>query len=312
MIGDNPVRSDERTLQHLLNRQVLKRIYYIQRCIGEKVEGGTVMDNRYNAIRDYFSGMKRVAVAYSGGVGSSLILKAAADALDGNRLFAITADTGNIPMQEIENAGKYCRDIGVEHVIIRTGVMNQAELSDNPMERCYVSTKYLYNKFLSIAKEHGYPVLAEGSNTDDYTAYKVGLKALKELNVLSPLKELELSKEDRDEISEEVGIKTFDKPSYSRLFDRFAYGEEISEPKLRRVDKAEQILVSMGFRQLCVHSHEDIARIELTVGDMEYFMRENIRKEVYEKFMNLGYEYVTLDIMGLNSGESINGGSGNA
>ena len=266
------------------------------------------MADRYEELKNYIKQYDSIAVAYSGGVDSTLLLFAAAEALDG-RVLALTADTGSVPDRELISAKEYCGYLGVKHRVITTHVLELSELSGNPKERCYICKKHIYSKFLTAASEEGYKQLAEGSNADDFNTYRPGLRALKELGIISPYMELGITREEIEVMSKELNLPTFDKPSFACLFTRFPYGEEITEPKLKRVDKAEQLLLDMGFRQLRVRSHGDIARIELMPEDMEYFMKDDVRSSVYENFRRLGYTYVTLDILGFRSGSMDEGGA---
>ncbi|MCR5421457.1 MAG: ATP-dependent sacrificial sulfur transferase LarE [Lachnospiraceae bacterium] len=257
---------------------------------------------KYEELINYFKAFNKAAIAYSAGVDSTLLLYAANIALGSDRLLAITADTGAIPEREINEAREYCISLGIPHKIIKTNVFGLSGLMNNPKERCYICKKYLYGKFLENAKEKGVEILFEGSNADDYGVYRPGLKALKELEILSPYKELGYKKDEIRAISQMLDLPTFDKPSYPCLLTRFPYGEEITEYKLCRVDKAEQIMINLGFRNIRVRSQDDLARIEIDEADMEYFMTSNVRNKVNESFKRLGFSFVTLDIGGFRSG----------
>lgn len=259
------------------------------------------LNSKYEALKDYFNALPGAAIAFSGGVDSTFLLYAAHEAL-GRKVLAVTADNGAIPESELAMAKDFCHRHGIEHVIVATRVLDLSEIARNPRNRCYLCKKYIFGKFIKEAGARGYNILCEGSNTDDQGVYRPGLLALEELKVLSPLKELDFSKEEIREMSRRLLLDTYDKPSYPCLFTRFPYGEEINDEKLSRVAKAEEKLKEMGFRNFRVRSHGDLARIELQPAEFEEFMKQDTRTAVYDYLIQTGFDYVSLDIMGFRSG----------
>ena len=181
------------------------------------------LNSKYEALKDYFNALPGAAIAFSGGVDSTFLLYAAHEAL-GRKVLAVTADNGAIPESELAMAKDFCHRHGIEHVIVATRVLDLSEIAGNPRNRCYLCKKYIFGKFIKEAGARGYNILCEGSNTDDQGVYRPGLLALEELKVLSPLKELDFSKEEIREMSRRLLLDTYDKPSYPCLFTRFPYG----------------------------------------------------------------------------------------
>ena len=239
------------------------------------------------------------AVAFSGGVDSTFLLKTAAEVL-GSKTAAITASSVFIPAWEQEEAARFCRENGIRHIVVPVDVLSVRGVAANPPDRCYLCKKALFSRFLEEAEKLGIPFVAEGSNMDDLGDYRPGLKAISELGILSPLRDAGLGKQEIRTLSREMGLPTWDKPSYACLASRFVYGEAISPEKLAMVEKAEDKLRSMGLRQLRVRLHDDLARIEAE-PDRILFLAEK-REEICSVFHSLGFRYVTLDLDGFASG----------
>ena len=240
-----------------------------------------------------------VAIAFSAGVDSTFLLKTAFDVL-GEKAVAITARSVFIPAREQEEAAAFCREHGIRHLIVYTDVLAIEGVAKNPPDRCYLCKKALFSRFLEEAKALGIPCVAEGSNLDDLGDYRPGLQAIRELGILSPLREAGLSKQEIRTLSREMGLPTWDKPSYACLASRFVYGEPIDEKRLAMVEQAEEKLRSLGLRQLRVRLHGDLARIEAE-ADRIAFLAEK-RNEISDSFHALGFRYVTLDLDGFSSG----------
>ena len=237
-----------------------------------------------------------VAVAFSGGVDSTFLLKVAHDTL-GDRAIALTAASKFIPQSELDATKKFCAENGIRQIIFDADVLNVEGVKENPVNRCYLCKRALFENFLRLAKDK---ILVEGSNTDDASDYRPGMKALAELNVKSPLREAGLSKSEIRELSKAMNLPTWNKPSMACLASRIPYGEPLTEKKLSQVEAAEEFLLNAGFKQLRVRVHGKIARIEVLPEDFPMLL--NLREEISARLKNLGFDYVTLDLQGYRTG----------
>ena len=249
----------------------------------------------------YLAGLSSVAVAFSAGVDSTFLLKTAHNVL-GDRAIAITVITGTFPERELAEAEAFCRQEKIRLLKITVDVFSVSGFRDNTPERCYFCKKELFRHIRNAAEERGILHVAEGSNVDDTGDYRPGMKAVRELGVSSPLMEAGLTKSDIRALSRELGLKTWDKPSFACLATRIAYGEEITARKLWMIDCAEQMLADSGFRQYRVRVHGDTARIELLPEDMERFLDPALRSAVSRYCHQLGFRYVSLDLEGYRTG----------
>jgi len=239
---------------------------------------------------------------FSGGVDSTFLLKWPTMFL-GNKVLAVTARSAAFPERELKDAENFASNYGIPFKTIISEELNVEGFAENPPNRCYLCKKELFSKIKRIAEDEGYKFVVEGSNYDDLGDYRPGLKAIEELEIVSPLREVGLTKAEIRKLSKEMGLKTWDKPSFACLSSRFPYGERITEEKLKRVDKAEQFLIDLGFKQVRVRYHGNLARIEVADEDFGRFMDKQIRNSVYSKFKELGFVYVSLDLMGLQDGK---------
>jgi len=238
-------------------------------------------------------------VAFSGGVDSTFLLKVAHDVL-GDKVLAVTANSETYPKRELEEAKTFAAALGIEHIVIETLELEIAGFADNPPDRCFYCKHELFSKLTDIAKKHGFQYVFDGSNYDDRNDHRPGMRAAKELGVVSPLKQAEMTKEDIREISKEYGLSTWDKPSFACLSSRFPYGTKITPEKLNVIGAAEDFIRDLGFRELRVRHHDTIARIEVGKNDLEKIIP--YASQIVEKLKSLGFLYVTLDLAGYNTG----------
>ena len=242
-----------------------------------------------------------LAVAFSSGVDSTFLLDRAAEQL-GKGAIAISAVSAWVPKREAVEADAFCRERGIRHLIISLTEEEIPGFTENPPDRCYLCKKKLFSKLQDRASKEGFPLVVEGSNMDDLGDFRPGIRALSELGIRSPLREAGLYKAEIRELSRERNLPTFSKPSFACLASRFVYGEEITREKLSMVERAEDLLLSLGFSQMRVRIHGNLARIEVERGEIERIAAGEMRERISSALKEMGFAYVTLDLLGYRVG----------
>lgn len=258
-------------------------------------------EQKYENLKQYLQQLGSLAVAFSGGVDSTFLLKTAKEVL-GDHVIAVTARSCSFPERELCEAKAFCEKENIKHIVCESEELEIEGFRQNPKNRCYLCKKELFEKIWEIAKKHDIAYVAEGSNMDDNGDYRPGLQAVAELGVKSPLREAELYKQEIRELSKTLGLPTWDKQSFACLSSRFVYGETISEEKLRMVDKAEQLLLDLGFHQVRVRIHDKMARIEILPEEFEKMIQPDIRSQITTEFKKYGFTYVSMDLTGYRTG----------
>ena len=252
-------------------------------------------------LEEYIRGLGSLAVGFSGGVDSSLLLVIAHEIL-GDRAIAVTGVDASVPERELTEAKAFCEERGIKHFIVSWNPMQEEGYRNNSPDRCYYCKKGIFSEIKKVADENGIEYLAEGSNMDDLGDYRPGLRAVEELSVTSPLRKAGLYKSDIRIISKAMGLPNWSKPAYACLASRFVYGEEITKEKLHMIDLAEQFLIENGFYEERVRIHGNIARIEVPAEDIPRLAEDGMREAVYKRLKEIGFLFVTLDMRGYQTG----------
>ncbi len=260
-----------------------------------------VMNVKLQALKDILGGLESALIAYSGGVDSVFLAKVAYDCLQ-NRVKAVTALSPSYPTYELEETKRIAREIGIDHVVVETKELENADYRANRGDRCYFCKTELYQVCGEKAKSWGFRWVLNGVNTDDLGDYRPGLKAAEEWQVRSPLVEAGLSKQEIRELSRKMGLSTWNKQALACLSSRFPPGTEVTEERLRRIDRIETELVRMGFKNFRVRFHEPIARIEIGQDEFERFLDAANREKIDRVCRDNGFLYAALDLGGYKTG----------
>jgi uncharacterized protein len=258
------------------------------------------IDEAYETLRKAIRAMGKVAVAYSGGVDSSFLCRVSHDVL-GDNAVAITMVSPLLPRSELEEAKSLAAAIGMRHILLNEEVIDPA-VAENSTTRCYRCKKIEFSVMARAAAEAGIVHVLDGSNEDDLADYRPGLRALAELRIHSPLRDAGLGKADIRALSRRLGLPTWDKPACACLASRVPYGERITSEKLHRIDDAEIYLRGIGFRQVRVRSHHDLARIEVAREERVRLCDPTTMDEVAARLKSLGFLYVCMELQGYETG----------
>ena len=260
----------------------------------------TAADEKYARLEDCLRSLDRVVIAFSGGVDSTFLLKAAVETLGRERVLAITADSETYPERERLEAIALAKDIGAAHEVVQTSELAIPGYAENPANRCYFCKQELFSRLIPIARARGYRHVAFGAIADDLGEYRPGLQAARERGVRAPLLETGLGKAEIRHLSRRLGLRTWDKPSFACLSSRIPYGEAITPEKLSMIDRAEAFLMQLGFRQVRVRQHDRTARIEVAPDRLAEAVA--VADTISFKLKEIGYSYVSLDLEGYRSG----------
>lgn len=259
----------------------------------------TDLDQKWSTLLEVLTSLGSCVVAFSGGVDSALVLKAAVVAL-GDRAIAATGLSETYAPEEMDEARDVASAIGATHVMVRTMELTDPRYANNSHQRCFFCKTELYTQLNAYAQQHGFAVVIDGTNADDLGDFRPGIRAASQLGVRSPLQEVGLGKEEIRSLSRWLALPTWNKPAAACLSSRFAYGDPITVEKLAQVSRAESHLRRMGFRGFRVRHHGDIARIELPVEQIEDAVAE--RSQIVDGVKAAGYRFVTIDLEGYQSG----------
>ena len=256
----------------------------------------------WNGLLDRLRALRSVVVAFSGGVDSAFVLKAAVVALDRDHVLAVTGRSPSVPAAELAGVAELAAEIGAAHEFLDTREFEDPRYLANPPNRCYFCKTELYANLRGWAAARGFAEVINGVNADDLSDHRPGLTAADEHGIRAPLAECGISKAQLRAMAASLGLSVADKPASPCLSSRVQYGESITPEKLRMIDEAETLLRSLGFRECRVRHHNDVARIEVPAREIARFADESLRARVDDFLRTLGYRYVTLDLRGFRSG----------
>lgn len=260
-----------------------------------------LVQEKYDHLKNIIVQTGSAAIAFSGGVDSTFLLKVSVDLL-GDRALAVTGESDTFPARELKEAKNLARQIGGKHIVIESRELEVPGFSDNPPHRCFLCKSELFSKIKRIAGELGIQCVFDGSNADDQEDFRPGRMAAQQHGVRSPLEEAGLGKKEIRTLSKRLNLLTWDKPSFACLSSRFPYHVKITKPALQQVEEAESYLWQLGMRVFRVRHHHTIARIELGEREIEALWEQGLGNGIVQYFKSLGYKYVALDLEGYRTG----------
>ena len=259
------------------------------------------IQEKYKILQKYLAELRSIAVAFSGGVDSTFLLKVAHEVL-GDQVMAITARSCLFPVRELKEAMDFTQKENIRHVLFDSTEFEIDGFTQNPPNRCYLCKSELMNSICEIAQKHHLDHVVDGSNLDDQSDYRPGMIAIREKGILSPLQIAGLSKQEVRVLSKELELPSWNKPSFACLASRFPYGESITIEKLHKIDQAEQFLIDLGLIQVRVRYHGDLARIETDEAGFRILTSRTQRETIYHAFNEIGFAYTAIDLLGYRTG----------
>ncbi|HOK56529.1 MAG TPA: ATP-dependent sacrificial sulfur transferase LarE [bacterium] len=258
------------------------------------------MEEKLKKLKDYLKKLKRVVIAYSGGVDSTFLLNVALNTLGKENVIAVIGISPTYPNEERKFAVNFCKENGIKYIEVETEEFKDSNFLKNPPDRCFWCKKELFGKIEEIRKNLNFKYIIDGTNKDDEKDYRPGEKAKKIYNVISPLKECGFTKKDIRELSKELNLPTWNKPQMACLASRIPYGEKITEEKLKRINEGEKFLYSLGFKIVRIRDYNELARIEVDKNEIEKLIK--FKEKIIEKLKKIGYKYITVDLEGYRTG----------
>jgi len=260
------------------------------------------LEEKNQTLQKILRDLGKVVVAYSGGVDSAFLLKAAVDTLETDNVLACISAGASEPSHQVARAAALANDIGVELRTVETDELEDPNFVANQADRCFHCKRHLCRTLLEIARQDGYPHVIFGTNYDDLDDFRPGNRAIADLGVRAPLVEAELTKDEIRQLSRRLGLPTADIPSSPCLASRISYGLEVTAQRLKQVDEAEAFLREQGFVEFRVRHHDQVARIEVPAGEIGKIIAEPLRSKVVDTLKSLGFRFVAVDLQGFRSG----------
>ncbi len=257
---------------------------------------------KINTLKNILKSLDSVVVAYSGGLDSTFLLKVAVDTLGRENVLAVTARSETYPLSEYKEAKGLAKKMGARHLTIHTSELGIKNFKNNPVNRCYYCKSELFKKLTGIARKHRLANVLDGTNYDDLKDVRYGRKAARELGVKSPLLDAGITKNEIRIFSKDLGLSTWDKPSFACLASRFPFYDRITEKNLNRIDRAEEFIRGLGFKQVRVRLHKEMARLEFYKEDFKKLLDIETREKIIRKLKTLGFKYISLDLEGYRTG----------
>jgi len=261
-----------------------------------------MLENKYQKLQDILENLGKVVVAYSGGVDSTFLLKAAVDTLESKNVLACISAGPSEPSNQLERAAAFAESIGVELQVVEADELGDPNFTANKADRCFHCKSHLCQTLLDIAAERGFDHVVFGTNFDDLDDFRPGNRAMKVFGIRSPLAEAQLTKDDIRRLSRQMDLPTADRPASPCLASRIPYGLEVTEQRLKQIDEAENFLRELGLVEFRVRHHDTVARIEVHPKDFEEVTAKPVRSRIVEKLKSLGFKFVALDLQGFRSG----------